>query len=69
MDEHWVRVVTVNIYRTVAESLQTFEYMTSLGKFSAFEQFYVRYVGACLGGLEGVLHCRILLSFETARVR
>jgi glutathione S-transferase len=48
VDEHWVRVVTVNIYRTVAESLQTFEYMTSLGKFSAFEQFYVRYGGGML---------------------
>ena len=31
VDEKWVRVVTVNIYRTVGESLQTFDYMTSLG--------------------------------------
>ena len=40
VDERWVRVVTVNIYRTLGESLQTFEYMTSLGKFSALEKLY-----------------------------
>ena len=48
VDERWVRVVTVNIYRTLGESLQTFEYMTTLGKFSALEKFYVRYGGGLL---------------------
>ena len=48
VDEKWVRVVTVNIYRTVGESLQTFEYMPSLGKFSAFETTYVKYGGGLL---------------------
>lgn len=48
VDERWVKVVTVNIYRTVGESLQTFEYMTSLGKFSAFESTYVKYGGGLL---------------------
>ena len=47
-DEHWVRVITVNIYQSVPESLQTFEYMTELGKFSAFEKLYVRYGGGLL---------------------
>ncbi len=48
VDETWVRVVTVNIYRSVGESLQTFDYMTSLGKFSAFETTYVKYGGGLL---------------------
>lgn len=48
VDEKWVRVVTVNIYRTVGESLQTFDYMTGLGKFSTFQTTYVKYGGGLL---------------------
>lgn len=48
VNDYWVRVVTVNIYRSVTESLQTFEYMTALGRFSALESLYVRYGGGLL---------------------
>jgi microsomal prostaglandin-E synthase 2 len=46
VDNHLIHLITPNIYRTAAESLQTFEYIADNAKFSAWQRFSVRYTGA-----------------------
>lgn len=47
-DEKFVRVITVNIYRTWAESLQTFDYISRECHWGAWEAWTVQYVGAVM---------------------
>ena len=48
MDDRLVKVVTVNIYRNLGESFQTFNYITDTGKFGIFEGTATRTSGAIL---------------------
>ena len=41
-----VHALSPNIYRTVSESLQAFNYISSVGNFNALERFLAKYVGA-----------------------
>jgi len=47
-DERFVRVVTVNIYRTWAESLQTFDYISRECHWGPLETAVVKYAGAAI---------------------
>lgn len=46
LDNHLVHLIAPNIYRTVSESLQTFNYIADKAKFSAWERATIRYTGA-----------------------
>ncbi|KAK9802683.1 hypothetical protein WJX73_005605 [Symbiochloris irregularis] len=48
VDERLVRVVTVNIYRNLGESYQTFKYINDTGKFGMFEGPATRTTGATM---------------------
>lgn len=48
MDDRLVKVVTVNIYRSMGESFQTFNYINDTGKFGAFEGPVTRTSGAVI---------------------
>ena len=39
IDNHFVHVISPNVYRTWAESLTAFDYFTTNGNFSDFEKF------------------------------
>ena len=44
----FVKLLPPNIYRNVTESLESFDYITTHGNFSAIEQMYTRYGGAAV---------------------
>ncbi|KAE9609442.1 hypothetical protein Lal_00020394 [Lupinus albus] len=46
VDNHLVHVLSPNIYRTVAEALESFEYITTQGNFSLYERLVAKYGGA-----------------------
>ncbi|CAL0318976.1 unnamed protein product [Lupinus luteus] len=46
VDNHLVHVLSPNIYRTVAEALESFEYITTKGNFSLYERLVAKYGGA-----------------------
>ena len=46
VDSSLVHMLSPNIYRTMAEAHQAFDYFSSAGNFSAFERFMARYCGA-----------------------
>lgn len=48
MDEKLVHTLSPNIYRTMSESLQSFQYISSVGNFSAAEKIAAKYCGAVL---------------------
>ena len=48
MDDRLVKVVTVNIYRNMSESYQTFNYINDTGKFGMFEGPATRASGAVI---------------------
>jgi len=45
-DDWLVHLISPNVYRTVGESLASFDYIVREGKFSTFEGFFAKYVGA-----------------------
>eukprot|EP00249_Psilotum_nudum_P009819 c22174_g1_i1 orf=300-1295(+) len=46
VDEHLVHVLSPNIYRSPSEALQSFDYITTHGNFTALERMMGKYVGA-----------------------
>ncbi|XP_065068283.1 prostaglandin E synthase 2-like [Rhopilema esculentum] len=46
VDSSLVHMLSPNIYRTMVEAHQAFDYFSSAGNFSAFERFMARYCGA-----------------------
>ncbi|KAM1133106.1 uncharacterized protein LOC126631656 [Malus sylvestris] len=46
VDNHLVHVLSPNIYRTVSEALESFDYITSHGNFSLYERMVAKYTGA-----------------------
>ncbi|KAL5266660.1 hypothetical protein ACHWQZ_G003886 [Mnemiopsis leidyi] len=46
IDNHFVHLISPNVYRTWAEAVTAFDYFTTNGNFSDFEKTYIRYVGA-----------------------
>lgn len=48
VDDHLIRLISPNIYRTVGESLQTFNYITNNAKFSAWQRASIKYSGAAV---------------------
>lgn len=46
VDDRWVHVITPNIYRTVGEAKQAFDYMTTAGNFGFVEREVARWFGA-----------------------
>lgn len=46
VDEHLVHVLSPNIYRSVSEALESFDYITTHGNFSTMERLTGKYVGA-----------------------
>ncbi|MED6106384.1 hypothetical protein PIB30_004157 [Stylosanthes scabra] len=46
VDNHLVHVLSPNIYRSVSEALESFEYITTQGNFSLSERFVAKYGGA-----------------------
>ncbi|CAL1616760.1 unnamed protein product [Knipowitschia caucasica] len=45
-DDWLVHLISPNVYRTTAEALASFDYIVREGKFSSFEGFFAKYVGA-----------------------
>jgi len=46
VDSTYVHMLSPNIYRTMGESLEAFEYISSVGNFNAVERVGAKYVGA-----------------------
>ncbi|CAJ2642924.1 unnamed protein product [Trifolium pratense] len=46
VDNHLVHVLSPNIYRTVSEALESFDYITTKGNFSLYERLVAKYGGA-----------------------
>lgn len=46
VDEHLVHVLSPNIYRSVSEALESFDYITTNGNFTTLERLTGKYVGA-----------------------
>lgn len=46
VDEHLVHVLSPNIYRSVSEALESFDYITTHGNFTTLERWTGKYVGA-----------------------
>eukprot|EP00271_Cylindrocystis_brebissonii_P009178 TRINITY_DN23859_c0_g1_i1.p1 TRINITY_DN23859_c0_g1~~TRINITY_DN23859_c0_g1_i1.p1 ORF type:complete len:255 (+),score=76.01 TRINITY_DN23859_c0_g1_i1:2-766(+) len=46
VDEHLVHLLSPNIYRTPAEALEAFDYITTSGNFTAWERTSAKYFGA-----------------------
>lgn len=46
LDDHFIHLISPNIYRTPAESLQTFNYITDKSKFTWWQRASIRYTGA-----------------------
>ncbi|KAK9816538.1 hypothetical protein WJX72_001704 [[Myrmecia] bisecta] len=56
VDDRFVRVITVNIYRNAKESFQTFDYITNNGNFNFLEREAARVIGATMmWGISGRL--------------
>ncbi|XP_053180708.1 prostaglandin E synthase 2 [Scomber japonicus] len=45
-DDWLVHLISPNVYRTTGEALASFDYIVREGKFSSFEGFFAKYVGA-----------------------
>ncbi|XP_030000226.1 prostaglandin E synthase 2-like isoform X2 [Sphaeramia orbicularis] len=45
-DDWLVHLISPNVYRTTGEALASFDYIVREGKFSTFEGFFAKYVGA-----------------------
>ncbi|XP_072289683.1 prostaglandin E synthase 2 isoform X2 [Eucyclogobius newberryi] len=45
-DDWLVHLISPNVYRTTDEALASFDYIVREGKFSSFEGFFAKYVGA-----------------------
>ncbi|XP_051278432.1 prostaglandin E synthase 2 [Dicentrarchus labrax] len=45
-DDWLVHLISPNVYRTAGEALASFDYIVREGKFSTFEGFFAKYVGA-----------------------
>lgn len=48
MDQKLVHALSPNIYRTLSESLQAFQYISSVGNFSAIERIAAKYCGTVI---------------------
>ena len=48
MDGRFVHVLTPNIYRTLAEALQTFDYITKTGNFGFLDREVARWSGVTI---------------------
>ena len=48
VDGRFVHVLTPNIYRTVAEALQTFDYITKTGNFGFVDREVARWSGVTI---------------------
>lgn len=48
VDSRLVHVITPNIYRTVGESIQAFDYMTTKGNFTIVERYVAQVVGVVM---------------------
>lgn len=48
VDDRFVHMMSPNIYRTMAEAFQAFDYMSGRGNFSAMERVAAQYVGAII---------------------
>lgn len=48
VDNYFIHLISPNIYRTVGESLQTFEYIADNAKFSTWQRATIRYSGAAV---------------------
>ena len=48
VDRRFVHVLTPNIYRTVAEALQTFDYITKTGNFGFVDREVARWSGVTI---------------------
>lgn len=48
VDGRFVHVLTPNIYRTVAEALQTFDYITKTGNFGFVDREVARWSGVAI---------------------
>lgn len=46
LDDHFIHLISPNIYRTPGESLQTFNYITDKSKFTWWQRASIRYTGA-----------------------
>ncbi|XP_019156760.1 PREDICTED: prostaglandin E synthase 2-like [Ipomoea nil] len=46
VDNHLVHVLSPNIYRSASEALESFDYITSKGKFTFYERTLAKYAGA-----------------------
>ncbi|RXH73336.1 hypothetical protein DVH24_013020 [Malus domestica] len=46
VDKRLVHVLSLNLYRTVSEALESFDYITSHGNFSSYERMVAKYAGA-----------------------
>lgn len=46
VDNHLVHILSPNIYRTPSEALESFDYITTHGKFNYFERLVGKYSGA-----------------------
>lgn len=46
VDNHLIHILSPNIYRTVSEALESFDYITSHGNFSFTEKITAKYAGA-----------------------
>lgn len=46
VDNHLVHVLSPNIYRSVSEAIESFDYITTQGNFNFMERFSAKYVGA-----------------------
>ncbi len=46
MDNKLVHILPPNIYRTLSESVTSFDYISSVGNFSRFERVAAKYIGA-----------------------
>lgn len=48
VDSRFVHVLTPNIYRTLAEAMQTFDYITKTGNFSFVDREVARWSGVAI---------------------
>jgi microsomal prostaglandin-E synthase 2 len=62
VDEHFVRVVTVNIYRNARESMQTFDYITEHGNFSWWNRQSARVVSGDIRVDMSTMHSGLPIS-------
>ncbi|XP_042057146.1 prostaglandin E synthase 2-like [Salvia splendens] len=46
VDNHLVHILSPNIYRSISEAIDSFDYITTMGNFSFMEKMSAKYVGA-----------------------